>query len=649
MTNSDMTWTRREKVLCVFLCLIVIAAWSINLGANGYANNFYAAASWAGAQSWNALLWGAVDPAGFISVDKPPLALWLPAMMIKIFGLHPWAVIFPQVIMGGLTAALIFAMIRTALFDRDERVRLFCAGGGVVLFGLTPVAALMFRYNNPDALLALIMTASAAAAIKAIARRRIRWLAVSGALLGFGFLTKQLQVALIFPALYLTVALYFHGSWRRRCGGLVVHLLSFFATLGVWALPAALVSPQSRPYFGGSTKNSFLDLTLGYNGIARVSGSGQASGGIFDQIVERIVHLGRLFATTNALQWSYFGFLGLVIPVLAYVILVRQTSIDVSLSPMRRIEQYRANLTMPQRTAHSTIVLSYGWFITSFLLFSWMKGMFHSYYLVAMIPPMLISLCVSVGILIATWNRLSRGLTIVIALVAIVTLLWQLFLALTAKGWLVYGAVASTVGVVGAIIVFTTGIASRRGCRQLLGALCIISFLAIPLAATAQTNALPHKGSVPKAPGILRPAVKPGQDPCAPDFIRPGIVDLESSFHDIQRLTAASTSRWPIATVNSYCASLYELATQTPVMAIGGWDGVDPTPSLEAFMGYVRRGEVAYFIPRYPTPGNDDLEKASRRVTHGPAQDITTWVSQNFESLTLDGRVIFDLRKPRNS
>lgn len=645
-----MRWSRAEKLACVMATLAVVIAWSIHLGANGYANNFYSAAAWAGSQSWNALLWGSVDPEGFISVDKPPLALWAPALLIKVFGLHPWSVILPQVLMGGASAALIFAMVRGALTQFSVQLRLAMGSLAVLFFVLTPVAALMFRYNNPDALLALLMTGSAGAALRAIAHGRLRWLAVSGVLLGLGFLTKQLQVALIFPALYLAVALYFGASWRRRAAGLATHFAAFVGTLGLWAVPAALVSPASRPFFGGSKANSFIELTLGYNGLARVSGHGKDSSGILGMLTDRVLSLGRLFAPTNALQWSYFAFVGLVIPVVAYIVLVRKLRQTTSDATLRTFVANPSERDV--RATHATLVLAYGWFLTSFFIFSWMKGIFHSYYLVGMMPPMLVAVFVGLGIVVAYREELTRRAWIGLAVLAVVTLAWQYVLMIFAKGWMRTGAIVAGVAVVIGALLLTRGKVGlaygwNTGVGKTVAALTGVAFLAIPFAATAQTNALPHKGSVPKAPYALKSARKGLPDPCEPDFSSTGATKIESGFDGLRAIATSDAARWPLATVSSYCASLYELATERPVMAIGGWDAVDPVPTLDTFKDLVRNGHVRYFIPRYPTPGGEFLGKVSRKDKPGNAQDITTWVIDNFQSQVIDGLSVFDLSVPK--
>ena len=166
-------------------------------GASGWANSFYSAAAQAGSESWKALFFGSSDAASSITVDKPPMSLWAMALSVRLFGLSSWSILVPQALMGVASVGLLHATVR-------RTTRSAAAGliAGLVL-ALTPVAVLMFRFDNPDALLVLLLIGSVAATVRALESTRlraegltahpVRWLALGGALVGFAFLTKQLQ------------------------------------------------------------------------------------------------------------------------------------------------------------------------------------------------------------------------------------------------------------------------------------------------------------------------------------------------------------------------------------------------------------------------------------------------------------------------
>ena len=198
------------------------------LSRNGWANDFYAAAVQAGTKSWKAFFFGSFDASSFITVDKTPASLWVMELSARVFGLNYWSVLVPQALEG--VASVGGAVRRGAALVRARR-RAHRRPG---CWPSTPVATLMFRFNNPDALLVLLMTAAAYAMVRAIESGRTRWIVLAGALLGFGFLTKMLQAFLVLPAfalVYLVAGpprlgrriwqLLAGGGGPRRRGGLV--------------------------------------------------------------------------------------------------------------------------------------------------------------------------------------------------------------------------------------------------------------------------------------------------------------------------------------------------------------------------------------------------------------------------------------------
>ena len=253
------------------------------LGASGWANAFYSAAAQAGAQNWTAWFFGSSDAANSITVDKPPAALWVTGLSVRLFGLNSWSILVPQALMGVATAWILYLAVRRAAFPATGSDRLAHRAGllAAAVLALTPVATLMFRFNNPDALLVLLMTAAAYGVLRAIQEQRMRWLVLAGVFLGFGFLTKQLQVLLVVPGFafaYLIAA-------QPKVGNRVLHLLAAGGAMAVsagwWLAAVELVPAQLRPYIGGSQDNSIMDLTFGYNGFGRLNGdeTGSVGGG----------------------------------------------------------------------------------------------------------------------------------------------------------------------------------------------------------------------------------------------------------------------------------------------------------------------------------------------------------------------------------
>ena len=219
-----MTVPRERWVLAALLvATAVLYLW--NLSANGYGNEFYAAAAEAGSQSWSAWFFGSLDAQNFITVDKPPASLWVSGLSVRLFGMNSWSVLVPQAVMGVAAVALLYCAVRRAFADPAHGA---AAGllAGVVLAG-TPAAALMFRFNNPDALLVLLMTAAAYCLMRAASTASWRWLALVGVVMGFAFLTKMLQAFLVLPGFALAYLLLAPTTWARR----LLHLLGATAAL----------------------------------------------------------------------------------------------------------------------------------------------------------------------------------------------------------------------------------------------------------------------------------------------------------------------------------------------------------------------------------------------------------------------------------
>jgi 4-amino-4-deoxy-L-arabinose transferase-like glycosyltransferase len=187
----------------------------VNLTVSGYANIYYSGAAWAASQSWSAWFFGSIDPANFITVDKPPLATMAMGLSVRLFGLSSASMLLPQALMGVGTVALLMATVR----------RTFGAPASIiagVIMALTPAAVLIFRYNNPDALLTLLLVGSAYALIRALEHNRLRWVALAGVLVGLGFETKLLQAFLVLPVFAIVYAIAAPGSIRRRITGLAI-------------------------------------------------------------------------------------------------------------------------------------------------------------------------------------------------------------------------------------------------------------------------------------------------------------------------------------------------------------------------------------------------------------------------------------------
>ncbi len=196
--STASTWLAAnwQRLALPTLLVVTAVAYLWDLSASGYANSFYAAAVQAGTKSWKAFFFGSIDSSNYITVDKPPASLWVMALSGRIFGFSSWSMLAPQALEGVAAVALLYASIK----------RWFGTGAGLAagaLLAATPVAALMFRFNNPDALLVLLLVAAAYCLTRALERAGTRWVVAAGTMIGFAFLAKMMQAFLVLPAFAL--------------------------------------------------------------------------------------------------------------------------------------------------------------------------------------------------------------------------------------------------------------------------------------------------------------------------------------------------------------------------------------------------------------------------------------------------------------
>ena len=364
-----------------------------DLGASGWANSFYSAAVQAGTKSWKAFFFGSSDSSNFITVDKPPAALWVMEISARIFGLSSWSILVPQALEGVAAVAVLYATVR----------RWASAGAGLMAataMAFTPVAALMFRFNNPDALLVLLLCGAAFATTLAIEKSSTRWLVFAFALVGLGFITKMMQAFLVVPGM---ATAYFWAApvpLARRVRQLAAAGIAMLVSAGWWVAAVVLTPAADRPYVGGSQDNNILNLIFGYNGFGRltgnesgsvVGGGAQGTGGQWGP-----TGLTRLFGTEMGSQISWLLPAALVLLAVVLVATRRQP----------RTSRTRAS-----------VVLWGGWLLVTGLVFSLAQGIIHPYYTVALAPA--IGAIVGIGSWFlwsrrgAFWARLAMGSVVV--------------------------------------------------------------------------------------------------------------------------------------------------------------------------------------------------------------------------------------------
>jgi 4-amino-4-deoxy-L-arabinose transferase-like glycosyltransferase len=705
---TDPAWARPALLALLAATALLYLA---GLSRNGWANDFYAAAVQAGATSWKAFLFGSFDSANFITVDKTPASLWVMDLSVRAFGLNYWSLLVPQALEGVATVGVLYTTVR----------RWFGAPAALIagaVMALTPVATLMFRYNNPDSLLVLVMVVAAYTTIRALESGRTRWLTLTGALLGLGFLTKMLQAFLVLPVFALAYLVTGPPPLGKRIWQLLAGGAALLVAAGGWVALVMLTPAADRPYVGGSTDNSILQLTFGYNGFGRLNGNEVGSVGFGNGAGPQFggsASLTRLFGAEMGGQVSWL--------------------IPAALVALAALLWLSRRSPRTDRT-RSAAILWGGWLVVTGLVFSYMSGIIHPYYTVALAPA--VGALTGIGAAALWRERHTVFARVAMAAMLAVTAGWAWVLLGRSAGWYPWLRVAILAAALGAAAAI---LAPRRPLAALAGAgqgrlfltavpvsLAVAAGLGGPLAYSINTAATAHTGALPSAgpavaagfgPGRFGPGgfggfgnrfrgVAGGQFPGGggaaglgrsgaggqagggqspgsfgggqggtgrlpggsfggqagggqspgglgggqggtgrfrggfgggPGGGLDGNTQVSSALTTL--LTAGSAGyTWTAATVGSESAAPLQLATGKPVLAIGGFNGTDPTPSLAQFERLVSEHKIHYFVGQ---------NRSSFGGGSGAAPEIASWVESHFTARTVGGVTVYDLGAPAAS
>jgi 4-amino-4-deoxy-L-arabinose transferase-like glycosyltransferase len=644
-------WWPRLALAGLLVGTGVLYLWA--LGRSGWANTFYSAAVQAGTKSWKAMFFGSSDSANFITIDKPPAALWVMDVSARLFGVNSWSILVPEALEGVAAIGILYATVR----------RWFGPGAGLLagaVLAVTPVAALMFRFNNPDALLVLLLTGAAYAMVRALEAGRTRWLVLASTLIGFGFLAKMLQALLVVPAFALVYLIAAPNPIRRRIGQLVVAGGALVAASLWWVVAVELIPAGSRPYIGGSQDNSIWNLMFGYNGFGRLTGNetGSVGGGGATGSRWGLTGLYRMFNSEFGGQASWLIPAALILLVAGLLVTWRAPRLD--------------------RT-RAALLLWGGWLAVTAVVFSFGRGIIHPYYTVALAPA--VGAVVGVGSA-ALWTRRSSrtaraGLASALAAAAI----WAYVLLRRTPTWHPWLAAVVLMGglALAGLLLVWAHLPSRVSLAVVLAAVAI--GLAGPVSYTLATVATPHGGAIPSAgpAGAGGPGGGAGGGPrggfaAGARGVGPGGTagggaglaagggaggvrgggpgggagGLLNGSSPTTALTSLLKERsadytWVAAAVGSNTAAGYQLAASAPVMAIGGFNGTDPSPTLAEFQHDVAEGKIHYFISGGGGFGGANGPSAAVGATAGSASGISTWVTSHFTPQTVGGVTIYDL------
>jgi len=674
--------------------VVTAGAYTWNLSDSGYANSFYAAAVQAGTESWKAFFFGALDSSSFISVDKPPASLWLMALSGRIFGFSSWSMLLPNALEGVAAVALLYGAVK----------RWFGAPAGLLagaMLAMTPATALMFRFNNPDALLVALLVASAYCLTRAIEAASSRWIIATGALIGFAFLAKLGQAFLVVPAFAGAYLLAAPTSLRRRLAQLCCGLVAIVVAAGWWVAIVALLPAGSRPFIDGSPDNNIFNLIFNYDGFSRIFGGGGPGGGGGGSMFSGPTGILRLFNDLLGGQASWLLPAALVALALGLWLRRRAPRVD---------------------RARAALIIWGGWLLVTAAIFSFSTGVIHTYYTVALAPA--IAALVAIGTALLWQQRDALWARIVAATTVLGTGVWAYVLLDRTPSWEPWlrplVLVTAIVGAGGLLAAPLLGRFARR--TAVIATTCVaVGCFAGPLAYAAQTVTTPHAGSLPSAGPTVSGTASglgggggvgglggagrsggfaggPGRSGSLPGgglphgaasgsgvggSVRGGLPRGSGPRRGLPGAAAASGSgpanslfgsrghqfaaaggggtggagnvtisralaeflerdsshyRWIAATSGSTSAAGIELATGgKAVMAIGGFNGNGGELTLAQFERYVDNGEIHYYIDTGGGFGGFGGRSSSS------TSEISTWVSSHFKSKTIDGVTVYVL------
>jgi 4-amino-4-deoxy-L-arabinose transferase-like glycosyltransferase len=626
--EEDPRWVR--PALIALLALVsVLCLW--DLTRNGYSNEYYAAAARAGSESWKAWFFGALDPGSFITVDKPPLSLWLSGLSARVFGFSSFSILLPSALCTIAAVALLYATVRRAF---GPTAGLLAAGA----LALTPVTVAIGRVNNPDALLVLLMVAAAWCMVRALESGRTKHLAWCGAFVGLAFMTKLLQGWMVVPALAVTYLVFGPPRLGVRLRQLLAAGAAMLAVSAAWPV-AVTLWPGAKPYIGGSTNGSIWNLIFGYDGFGRLTGSGSGiGGGQGGASFGGAPGLLRMFNTEVGGQIAWLIPLA-AIGLFAGLWLVRRAP---------RTDRRRA-----------TLVLFGIWAIVHIAVFSSQRGIFHPYYVSALAPA--VAALAGIGVvLLVRWARRSwAGLAVLDVAIAVTVWLAVSLLDRTASfdpalRWLI--PLGGATAVLVSPFARRGGHARGRTLTWVAGVAAAVALLAGPASYSAANlgrslsgnNVLAGPASVTQGgfggPGGVggagarpaafsaRPAAS-GARPAAFGARRLGGAGMgggELSASAIAYLEAhQGSAKYLLAASGSQTTAPIIIATGKAVVTIGGFNGSDPAPTVSQLAHLVATGQLRYVLLSSsggggPGGGSNASAIASWVKAHGTAVTAVT-------------------------
>ncbi len=593
------------------------------LAQNGYANVYYSAGVKSMLLSWHNFFFVSADPAGLITIDKPPLGLWLQAASAELFGFSPLSLLLPEALAGVASVATLYLIVR-------KRYGTLAATAAAVTLAVFPAFVAVARDNNLDALLILLMTLACGSALRAIETGRLRWLLTTAALVALAFNTKGLAACLVIPGIaagYLCCA---PGRPSRRLGQLLAAGVVCVALSLAWMAAVDLTPAAQRPFVGSSTDNSELGLTFGYNGFGRVDGQKGGPGALANKEVQPLVPAPAASSLESAAAVRLPTPSPHVAPKVAATITRSPVAFGTAPGPLRLFRHGFGDqdswmlafallglvaiaLTRPaRRDPRLAGLIVFGGFLlceAGFLSVS--KGIVHPYYVSALAP----GTAAMAGAGLAAFatgsrRRAAQGLLTAAVLASVVVQVLLLHHAHYLRIWQLLLVPAAVCALVAALALRRT-----RYSTASLGAVLAVLLVA-PTAYATTTWHQPVEGTFPAA----GPRVVSGNG--GAELSRAQLATAESLMRYL--LSNGANQRIQLLTQAS-------LTADSPILlglraaALGGYGGVDPALDGPSLARLIASGQARFLLlgGSYAYLGGNAASRAAARVC--PQVPLADW------------------------
>ena len=571
-TVSETKKDNTDRNYLLILFAVSSVAFIAGLSRSGYAYTYYSAATQSASKSWKAFFYASFDSANFMTVDKPPVAIWISSIFTRVFGFSSFWILLPHALAGVACTLLLYKIVRRQFDSKTACI-------ASILFLITPVTSVVFRYNITDSFLTLFLLLSIYAFLIALEKSQLKWLVYSSIALGFAFNTKMAQGLFVVPIFVLIYLVSAQKTLILKIRDLAVFIFSTVIFSMWWVLIVALTPASERPYIGSSRNNSIWQLVFVHNGFGRLFGSqwkqptGSRSGIAFGGEIGVV----RIFNQGFGPNFAWFSILAIA-GALLYLWIVGKSE--------------------NTRMSRLQVLIWIYFVLIHIFIFSITKGTIHPYYVVVIAPACAALCSISVSLL---WSKDTPTNSIDTAQNAIflcVVTSIAIFVPLYLFGGPSWAKNIGIVGLVGAFVSMLGFIYNRskndsNGVRNSIFIGCA-SLCAIPLAMSiANIISIPH-GFVPTTQPIPK-AIKRLTAPY--QAITPELKEFLLENYNGQV--------WIAATTSSIEGAPIQLSTGKPVMAVGGFSAEDDSLSVNEFKKLVAQGKVRYFV----------LDKSQRRVS----------------------------------